>query len=99
MRIILLCLAAALTAHGQWIPLNPGTNVQRQHDRHLLSLEEGVLRVQGCSDSILRITQSPTSTIPDTPQFVVIKSVWPVAQFDLQQNEKTVTVTTPRMRV
>ena len=45
----------------------------RQADAVLLTLKEGVLRVQVCSDSILRITQSPSSSIPDTPQYVVTK--------------------------
>src|SRR5215471_17585392 len=99
MRIVLLSLAAALAAHAQWVAPNPVTKVERQPDAVLFTLKEGVLRVQVCNDSILRITQSPTSTIPNTPQYVVNRTSWPAAKWDVQQNDKAVTISTARMRV
>jgi alpha-D-xyloside xylohydrolase len=99
MRIVLLSLAAALAAHAQWTHPNPVIKVERQPDAVLFTLKEGALRVQICTNSILRTTQSPTASIPDTQQYVVNRTEWPATKWDLQQNDKTVTVSTDRMRV
>src|ERR1017187_3889820 len=93
-----LLMAASLAAlHAQWLPLNPVTAVQRQDDGLVLTMQTGVLRLQVCTDSIVRVRYSPTSPIPTLQDFVVTKTEWPTAAWEMNSADKTVTLTTARM--
>jgi len=77
-------LALIPSAHAQWTPINPVTTVKQQPDAVLISMLTGVMRVQFCSDSIIHVTYSPTSSIPDEPQFIVNKTNWSPVQWSMQ---------------
>jgi len=96
-----LLLSVLLTggAQAQWVPGSPVTSYKQQPDGVLLTLGTGVLRVQVCTDSILRITQSPTATIPDLPEYVVTKTSWPPAKFTVQEEQRGIVISTSRVRV
>jgi len=96
---VLLALMPAAAVNAQWIPQNPVQSVRQQPDGVLLPLKEGVLKVQVCSESIVRVTYSPTPAFPDKPEYVVTKSKWPEVKWDLQQSQRAVTISTGRMRV
>jgi alpha-D-xyloside xylohydrolase len=97
--IILLSLSLLRSAFAQWEPMNPVVSLQKQSDGLLFSMKTGTLRVQVCSDSIVRIRYSATSTIPDEPDYVIIKKDWPGTQWSSDEANDSVTVKTSSLKV
>ncbi len=97
--ILVLSLGLASTAFAQWNPLNPVAGVKQQDDSVVLAMQKGTLRLQICSDSIVRVTYSPDATFSDTPQYVITKTSWPKTQWTMQSSDNDVTVTTPSLKV
>jgi alpha-D-xyloside xylohydrolase len=91
--------ALPAVVEAQWAPLNPVTGVEKQSDGVLLKMRVGVLRLQICADSIVHVMYAPGSSIPDVRQFIVTKTTWPAPQWNLDQTEKTVTLTTSSMKI
>lgn len=85
---LLACFPAVATA--QWNPLNPVVGVQKEPDGVRLTLEKGVLRLQVCSDSILRMRYSAAENVPAHPDLVVIKSDWPATKWEMQTSDEQV---------
>lgn len=56
------------------------------------------MRLQVCSDSIIRVRFSPTQAIPVHPDFVVIKDSWPATKWELQTSDETIVVSTERIK-
>ena len=98
-RFLPFLLLACAPCWAQWIPDNPVTGVQRESDGVLLKLQTGSLKLQVCTDSIVRVRYSPKSTFPDAPDYVVVKKNWPGSQFQFQSGDKDVSVTTPRLKI
>jgi alpha-D-xyloside xylohydrolase len=94
--VLLICSPRASVA--QWNPLNPVVSVQRESDGVRLTLQNGVMRLQVCSDSIIRVRFSPTQAIPVHPDFVVIKDSWPATKWELQTSDETIVVSTERIK-
>ena len=92
-------LLAAAPARAQWIPLNPVKDVHQEADGVLLTMKSGVLRFQVCTDSILRLTYAPGAAIPDTPQYIVVKSSWPAVKFNVASTDKEITLTAASLKV
>ncbi|HXX23875.1 MAG TPA: TIM-barrel domain-containing protein [Terriglobia bacterium] len=104
MRIIpcaltLSLLLLASTAVAQWNPLNPVTSVEKQSDGVVFRMEVGLLRLQICSDSIVRVLYTPTSSFPEVKHYAVIKTNWPAAPFSLVATDKEVTLKTSQLKV
>ena len=100
------CLAAFFlflplsAAEAQWKPMNPVVSIQPQADGVLFNMRDGTLRLQVCSDSIIHVLYSATSSFPPSrPDPVVIKTSWPASKFDMQTNEDAVTLKTSRISV
>lgn len=89
--------AGSLTA--QWIPPNPVAKADRRPDGIVFTLQTGELRVQVCMDSIIHITYSSVTSFPKLPEYLVTKTVWPTASFNVQDSQEAVTISTARMRV
>src|SRR5450755_718160 len=69
-------------------PRNPVTAVEPQNDGPIFTMKTGTLRLQVCSDSIIHVLYSPTSSFPPSrPDPVVIKTSWPASKIDMQTNE------------
>ena len=84
---ILLAFEFSPTAFGQWAPMNPVVTVQAQPDGVILAMKSGTLRLQVCSDSIVHVLYSPTTSFPASrPDPVVIKTTWPATKFTIQDN-------------
>jgi Domain of unknown function (DUF4968)/Galactose mutarotase-like len=110
MRFVLrsLCHVAVLSAYGlspfpaasQWLPLNPIKIVEPQADGLLLTLENGYLRFQICSDSIVRVVYSLQRTPKEHADFLVVKKSWPKPEFSLKtEDPKSIVLTTPRLKI
>ena len=92
-------LSLASGVRAQWNALNPVADVKQQEDSVLLKMRKGTLRLQICSDSIVRVTYAPGESFPDTPSYFITKTSWPKTQWTMQSGEKDIAVVTARMRV
>src|ERR1700682_4349459 len=93
------CLLSPNHAHAQWRAMNPVREVQQQADGVLFSMGTGTLKVQVCSDSVIRVLYSPTASFPKRADYVVIKEHWPAAQWSMQSTEDAVTLTTALLKI
>jgi alpha-D-xyloside xylohydrolase len=98
-RWLFLHLALAASAFGQWNPLNPVADVNQKDDGVVLKMQRGTLRLQICSDSIVRVTFAPGATLPDVPSYVITKASWAKTSWTMQSSEKGVTIVTSRLKV
>jgi alpha-D-xyloside xylohydrolase len=79
--------------------MNPVSSVQQQADGVVFTMKTGILTVQVCSDSIIRVRYSATSSIPDHPDYVVTKTHWPTTNWSMKSADDGVTLTTSRLKV
>ena len=98
----LLCLvplSLVAIANAQWAPLNPVTAVKQQSDGVLFDMKTGTLKLQVCTDSIIRVRYSATSAFSNAPDYVVIKNNWPETKWSMQSAGDDVILTTSRLKV
>jgi len=97
---IVVVFGMVSSTRAQWAPMNPVVAVQPQADGVSFTMKSGTLRLQVCSDSIIHVLYSPTSSFPaSAPDPVVIKTAWPAAKFAMQSNDDEVTLTTSQLKV
>ena len=94
--LLWLCLAG--TVHAQWNPLNPVLSVQSESDGVQLTLQSGALKLQVCSDSIIRVRYSPSTPFPTRPEFLVIKESWPATKWEMQSTDDAIVLSTSRLK-
>src|ERR1700716_274964 len=103
-----LCLVLQLSAlwllvsgplRAQWNPLNSVLSVQRESDGVQLTLQTGALKLQVCSDSIIRVRYSPTTPFPTPREFLVIKERWPATKWEMQSSEDAIVLNTSQLKV
>ena len=96
----LLVLYFSVTAlHAQWAPMNPVHNVQQQADGAIFTMGTGMLKIQVCSDSVIRVLYSPTATFPQRTDYVVIKQKWPAAKWSMQSTDEAVILSTSLLKL
>ena len=94
---LFLILASPLNA--QWIPVNAVKSAEIQPDGVLLTLQTGYLRYQVCSDSIVHIVYSLEREVPRHPDFLVLKTAWPKAEFTFHEDDpKVLTLSTSKLK-
>jgi alpha-D-xyloside xylohydrolase len=96
---VLICLLHIGIANAQWTPRNPVKGIQQQVDGVVLQMGTGTLRVQVCTDSIIHVLYSPTSSFPEKRDYAVLKTDWSPVQWNLQNSAEKTTLTTARLRV
>jgi len=79
--------------------MNPVHKVQQETDGVLFTMGTGTLKVQVCSDSVIRVLYSPTATFPKRADYVVIKENWPTARWTMQSTDDVVTLTTSLLKI
>ena len=95
----LLLVSLAPVGLAQWNPLNPVTDIQRAPDSVLVTLKSGVMKLDVLSDSIIRVRYSPTDTIPEQHEYLVIKQDWPPVRWDLDRNKDVIELSAGKIRV
>ncbi len=93
------CCLSPRPLRAQWTPMNPVRNVQQQADGIVLSMGTGTLKIQVCSDSIIRVLYSPTASFPKRTDPVVIKENWPAAKWTMQSTDEAVILSTPLLKL
>ena len=86
-------------AAAQWQPRNPVTAVQPQSDGVVFTQQIGMLKIQICSDSIVRVLYSASSSFSPLPDYVVVKKDWSGAKWNLTRTESDVTLATDVLQV
>jgi len=97
--LLLSLLLLSPNAVAQWNPLNPAQGIEKQSDGVLFTMQTGLLRIEVCSDSIVRVLYTPTLSFPRVKHFAVTKTSWPAAQFSLASTDKEVTLSTAQLKV
>jgi alpha-D-xyloside xylohydrolase len=97
--VLCLVLTLSMAAHAQWAPMNPVTGVEEQTDGVQFKMQTGLLKVQVCTDSIIRVQYSPTSSFPNQPQYVVLKTSWPSSKWTMSSADDAITIMTSRLKV
>jgi alpha-D-xyloside xylohydrolase len=95
---LLLALLCSPRASAQWNPLNPVRSFERDPAGLTLLLEQGALRLEVATDSMIRVLYSPQRQFPHVTQYVVIKTEWPKADFSVQETADEVSLATARLR-
>jgi alpha-D-xyloside xylohydrolase len=94
-----LVLLVAVAAHAQWTAANPVKDAQQQSDGVQLTMGTGTLKLQVCTDSIIRVRYSATSSFPNVKEYVVTKTEWPAAKWTMQSADDKVTIATSRLKL
>ena len=96
----LLLFSALRTAPAaQAASVIPVASVERQANGVLLHMRPGALRIQVCTDRILRVTYAPTDAIPATLQDFVVNRRWPAVPFTVTTTPADVSVVTGKVIV
>jgi hypothetical protein len=85
--ILVSCFAVAPALQAQWIPLNPVKSADPLPDGLLLTLENGYLRLEVCSDSIIHVVYSLDRTLPARTDVLVVKKDWAKAAFTVHSDD------------
>jgi len=72
--------------------------VQSESDGVQLTLQNGALKLQVCSDSIIRVRYSPSTPFPTRPEFLVIKESWPATKWEMQSTDDAIVLSTSRLK-
>jgi alpha-D-xyloside xylohydrolase len=97
--LVFLVLSAAPWAQAQWAPMNPVIAVRQEKDGVVFTMQTGTLKLQVCTDEIIRVLYSHTSSFPNLPEYVVTKTTWPPTQWSMQTADDSVTLTTAKLAV
>ena len=98
-RFACILLLTSVAALAQWTPLNPVVSFEKQTDGVQFKQQTGTLKVQVCSPSVIRVLFSATDSIPQEPQYVIIKKDWAPTQWQMASTDKDVTITTPALKI
>ena len=101
---LILFIAAAIGlsvvhSQAQWTPMNPIKKVQQEADGVVFSLATGTLKLQVCSDSVIRVLYSATNAFPKKTDYVVTKQSWPAARWTMQSSDDAVTLSTSLLKI
>jgi alpha-D-xyloside xylohydrolase len=98
--ILFVVIAATSPASAQWAPMNPVVAVQPQPDGLVLALKVGWLKIQVCSDSIVRVRYAMTERFPaGGPDPVVVKAAWPATRWTQAESGDTIVLATGRLKL
>jgi len=75
-----------------------GATYQRQEDGILIHLPDGRLRLQVCSQRIIRVQFTPGVDFPTRPSLMVIRNHWPT-EWKVESDGKTVSILTSKLKV
>ena len=93
------CLVFSTLADAQWTPMNPVRKVQQETDGLVFSMGSGTLKLQVCSDSIIRVLYSATNSFPPKTDYVVLKQTWPAVKWTTESTDDAVTLATSQLKI
>ena len=96
---LFLVLLPAASIVAQWNPLNPVSSYQRVRGGIVLTMREGSMKIQACTDRIVHIVYSPTSSFPPDSGFLVIHTRCTEPAWHLRTGTDTIVLTTGALQV
>jgi alpha-D-xyloside xylohydrolase len=97
---MLLAVTLFSPALAQWEPRNPVLAVHPQSDGAIFTMKTGNLRLQVCSETIIHVLYSATSSFPPNHlDPVILKTSWPSTKFTTETTAESVTLTTTQIKV
>lgn len=98
--LLLLVLVLAQHASAQWNPPNPVVSFDKQTKGVKISQKAGILRLEVAAPDLVHVTYSPIEGAESHPaDKVVVKQDWPKASFDVSSDEKTITLSTSKLKI
>ena len=97
--LAILLLLAAAPCYAQWNPLNPVAGAKQQPNGAVFQLKSGALKIEVCSDAIVRVLYSPTGEFPERKDYVVVKQTWPQTEVSFEESEKAFTLKTAKLKI
>ena len=98
-KLLLFGALVGAVMQAQWNAPNPVVGVEQQPNGVLFKMQSGAMRIAVCSDSIVRVLYSPTSSFPDRPDYVITKTTWPAAGWKMESTDAEVSLITARFKV
>lgn len=88
------------TAFAQWTPPNPVVSFEKQSNGVQIQQKAGVLRLEVDAPGVVHVTYSPLDSSREThpSDHVVGKPDWPPSQFDVTSDDKTITLSTAKLK-
>lgn len=96
--VVTLVLLAGL-AHAQWAERNPVTDARQDKDSVWFTMKTGTLKLQVCSDSIIRVLYSASGSFAEQPDYVILKKDWPATKWTMDSTDKDVTISTSKLKL
>jgi alpha-D-xyloside xylohydrolase len=101
--LLVVCAAvwAPVAAVAQWNPPNPVVSFEKQANGVEIHQKDGVLKFEVNAPDVLHVTYSPLNVnqAASSSDHVVIKTDWPIASFDVSENDKALVLTTAKLKV
>src|SRR5690349_9846240 len=88
---------SAAVASAQWIALNPVSKAEKTADGVVFTMKTGLLKVQVCADSIIRVMYT-ASAFPNRQRYIVVKDHWPT-EWTFQSEAQEVSISTSKLTV
>jgi alpha-D-xyloside xylohydrolase len=90
----------APVSKAQWNPPNPVVSFEKKAGGLEVRQRDGVLRLDVDAADVLHVTYSPVEAVKEVraSDHVVIKNDWAAASFDVTSDDKTVTLTTAKLK-
>ena len=98
---ILIGLCAVQGARAQWNPPNPVVSFEKKGNALEVRQKGGLLRIEVDAPDVLHVTYAPlNASAPErASDHVVVKNDWAATSFDTSSDEKSVTLTTVKLKV
>ncbi len=98
--LALFLVASCATVSAQWLPLNPVKSSELQPDGVLIVLQNGFLRFEVCSASVVHVVYSLERTVPERAEFLIVKKSWPKTEFAFHSDDaKVLTLNTSQLKI
>ena len=94
---LILPFALTRTIQSQASPI-PVQSFARDADGLTIRMKPGVLKLQVCDPSTVRVLYAPGDKLPTTKSFVITRE-WKPTPFKTQQDAKSITLSTAKLRV
>ncbi|MBN1129383.1 MAG: glycoside hydrolase family 31 protein [Chitinispirillaceae bacterium] len=95
-RKLLLILAAVFWSHSSFAQIT----FTEESDGVLFNMpDNGKMKVQVCSDKIIRVVYTLQATIPAPGSYIVVKTAWDPVQFTVQDGASAVSLTTSSLKI
>jgi len=80
-------------------PTIPVKSYKKQADGILFTMMPGKMKVQICTDKIIRVWYTPVSKFPSRPSLMVNRTVWPTVNWEMKETKRDVTLKTSKIEV